>query len=48
MAQFAYNSAVSDATGMLLFYANYDYEPSAYYEPRMNESPAQTAKLRVK
>jgi Chromo (CHRromatin Organisation MOdifier) domain len=47
MAQFAYNSATQDTTGQTPFYANYGYEPNAYYEPENDDSPAQAARLQV-
>ena len=39
IAQFAFNSATSDATGMTPFYANYGYEPSAYHELEQDDCP---------
>jgi hypothetical protein len=43
MAQFAFNSATSDATGMTPFYALHGYEAKAYYEPTEDDCPAQAA-----
>ena len=42
MAQFAYNSATSEATGISPFEANYRYKLSAYYKLRIDNNPAQT------
>jgi hypothetical protein len=41
MAQFAYNSATSEATGMTPFYANFGYELAAYREPRQGPKSEQ-------
>ena len=47
MAQYAYNSTTSEAIGFSLFYASYGFQPTAYYEPEYDESPAQAAQLKV-
>jgi hypothetical protein len=43
MAQFAYNSARNETTGMTPFYANYGYEPTAYRQPRKKVANAEEA-----
>jgi hypothetical protein len=47
IAQFAYNSAINETTGVSPFYANYGYKPNVYYEPENDDSPAQAARLKV-
>lgn len=47
MAQFAYNSAVTETTKMLPFEANYGYCLVAYREPRTTERNAHYAQIDV-
>ena len=47
MVQFAFNSSTAATTGHSPFYANYGYEPKAYYEPEPDNCPAQAATLKV-
>ena len=48
MAQFAYNSAKNETTGMTPFYANYGYEPTAYRQPRKKIANAEEALMLAK
>lgn len=48
MAQFAYNSARNETTGMTPFYANYGYEPTAYRQPRKKVANAEEALMLAK
>jgi hypothetical protein len=43
MAQFAYNSAMTEATKVSPFFANYGYQPEAYRQPRPDEARAEQA-----
>jgi RNase H-like domain found in reverse transcriptase/Reverse transcriptase (RNA-dependent DNA polymerase)/Integrase zinc binding domain/Chromo (CHRromatin Organisation MOdifier) domain/Aspartyl protease len=47
LAQFAYNSAENETTGVSPFYANYGYEPTVFKEPYKTDSESQTAILQV-
>ena len=47
LAQFALNSAKSQATGTSPFFANYGYEPEPYRQPRKDEIRAQQALILV-
>jgi hypothetical protein len=47
MAQFAYNSAISEPIGMSPFFANYGYHPTAYKQPRADKASAQEAVVRA-
>jgi RNase H-like domain found in reverse transcriptase/Reverse transcriptase (RNA-dependent DNA polymerase)/Integrase zinc binding domain/Chromo (CHRromatin Organisation MOdifier) domain/gag-polyprotein putative aspartyl protease len=42
-AQFAYNSAKSEPTGVTPFFANHGYEPEAYRQPRKDKVMAEQA-----
>lgn len=48
IAQYAYNSAVSESTGFTPYQANYGFTPTIMNEPRTDERPAQTALERSK
>ena len=39
---------MSNAIEFLLFYANYGFESSAYYESEINKNLAQTVQLKIK
>jgi hypothetical protein len=47
LAQFAYNSAESDGTGVSPFFANYGYNPTAYRTPLDDTKNAQEAIVKV-
>jgi hypothetical protein len=47
LAQYAYNSAESEGTGVTPFFANYGYTPSAYRTPLSETTHAQGAKVKV-
>ena len=47
MAQFAFNSSIHEATGLTPYFANYGWEPTAYYEPKADDRPAAAAQLSV-
>jgi hypothetical protein len=47
MAQFAYNSAMTETTKVSPFFANHGYQPEAYREPRKDETRAEQATLEV-
>ena len=47
IAQFAYNSAMSEATKVSPFFANYGYQPEAYRQPRPDETRAEQAMIAV-
>jgi hypothetical protein len=47
LAQFAYNSAKSEATHTSPFFANYGYEPEAYRQPCRDKEMAEQATLVV-
>jgi hypothetical protein len=47
LAQYSYNSAESEGTGVTPFFANYGYTPTAYEAPLIDTAHAQGAKVRV-
>jgi transposase InsO family protein len=47
LAQFAYNSAVTETTKVSPFYANYGYDPEAYQTPLQTSALAQDAMIQV-
>ena len=47
LAQYAYNSAESEGTGVTPFFANYGYTPTAYKAPLIDSAHAQGARMRV-
>ena len=47
LAQYAYNSAESEGTGITLFFANYRYTPTVYEVPLIDSAYAQGAIVRV-
>jgi hypothetical protein len=47
MAQFAYNSAITETTKVSPFFANHGYDPQAYREPRKDDARAERATLEV-
>jgi hypothetical protein len=47
VAQFAYNSAMSETTKTSPFFANYGYQPEAYRQPRQDEARAEQAMIAV-
>lgn len=47
IAQFAYNSAKSEATQVSPFFANYGFEPKAYRQPRKDDTMAEQAIVTV-
>jgi hypothetical protein len=47
IAQFAYNSAITETTKVLPFFANYRYDLQAYREPRKDDTRAEKAILEV-
>jgi hypothetical protein len=47
IAQFAYNSAMAEATKVSPFFANYGYQPEAYRQPRPDQSRAEQAQIVV-
>jgi hypothetical protein len=47
IAQFAYNSAMTEATKVSPFFANYGYQPEAYRQPRVDETRAEQAIIAV-
>ena len=48
MAQFAYNSAVSETTGLSPFFANYGYQPVAFRVPEADTVNSHEAIVRAK
>jgi hypothetical protein len=47
LAQYAYNSAESEGTGVTPFFANYGYTPTAYEAPLIDSAHAQGAIVKV-
>ena len=47
LAQFAYNSSISEPLGTSPFYANYGYDPVAYRQPRADPTRAEKAITQV-
>jgi hypothetical protein len=47
LAQYAYNSAESEGTGIIPFFANYEYMPTAYKAPLIDNVYAQGAIIKV-
>ena len=47
LAQYAYNSAESEGTGVTPFFANYRYTPTAYKVPLINSTYVQGAIIKV-
>jgi hypothetical protein len=47
IAQYAYNSAVTESTKMSPYMANYGFEPQVFYEPMPAKQMNQTAKFRI-
>ena len=47
LAQYSYNSAESEGTGVTPFFANYGYTPNAYEAPLIDSAFAQGAKIKV-
>jgi hypothetical protein len=47
LAQYSYNSAESEGTGVTPFFANYGYTPDAYKTPLIDSAHAQGAKVKV-
>ena len=47
MAQFAYNSAITETTKVSPFFANYGFEPEAYRQPKEFQALAQQAQMDV-
>ena len=45
LAQFAYNSAISEPIGTLPFFANYGYQPIAYKQPWADKIKAEVAMI---
>jgi hypothetical protein len=47
VAQFAYNSAMTETTKVSPFFANYGYQPEAYRQPRQDKVRAEQAMIAV-
>lgn len=47
LAQFSYNSAKTETTGVSPFFANYGYDPVAYKTPLQDNERAQAAQVKV-
>jgi len=47
LAQFAYNSAKTEATQESLFYTNYEFEPTVYQKPISDKVLAQKEILKA-
>lgn len=47
MAQFAYNSAMTETTKVSPFFANYGFQPEAYRHPRQDDTRAEQAIITV-
>jgi hypothetical protein len=48
LAQYTYNNAESEGTGITSFFANYGYMPIAYKAPLIDSAHAQGAIIKVK